>query len=71
MGYLEPERDYESAYDPIVKLFQHEAEAEARRLKHIERFLDTLRPADAQLDLFTHYERWWFDIGPHQKRPRE
>jgi hypothetical protein len=61
------ERNYESAYDPIVKLYLHEAQAEARRLKQINQLIDSLEPADASRDLFTFAERKRFNLRGHRK----
>ena len=75
MSYFTPgNRDYDSPfYDEdsageIVKLYRHEYERQLRDLQRIDRFLDSLTPADAQLSLFTHAERRLFDIKVHRKR---
>ena len=68
-------RNYECEYDdydehPLAKLYRHEWEEHERRHKLIDRFLATLGPEDAQLDLFTHDQRAFFNITAHRKRPR-
>lgn len=81
MAYLPPddgpyrpdygEREYESELNPQVKLYRHEWEEEQRKLKVIDGLLDTLTPADAEADLFTAWERAWFNLKAHKKRPAE
>jgi hypothetical protein len=64
--------EYDSYFDgPDVKLYRHEWEAEQRRVAQIDRLLDSLTPADSEAELFTFWERWWFDLQVHKKRPRE
>ena len=65
------DREYESAYDPIVRLYYHEWEEERRTLKVIDGLLGSLTPTDAEADLFTHWERSWFGLKAHKKRPIE
>lgn len=66
------DRNYESYFEgPDAKLYRHEWEAEQRRLQVIDGLLDSLTPADATADLFTFWERSWFNLKARRKRPRE
>jgi hypothetical protein len=66
------DRDYDSYFEgPDVKLYRHEYEAEQRALKVIDKLLGSLTPADADAELFSFWERWWFDLKAHKKRPTE
>lgn len=79
-GYLPPdseyrpdygEREYESELTPHAKMYRHEWEEEQRALKTINGLLDSLTPADAEADLFTAWERGYFGLQAHKKRPVE
>ena len=53
---------------PIAKLYRREWEAEKKALVKINAFLATLKPADAELPLFTFEERRRWGLRVNARR---
>lgn len=53
---------------PIAKLYRTEWEAEKRALVKINGFLDTITPADTQVQLFTFAERKAWGLRVNARR---
>ena len=71
-GIPEDYNEYESYFDgPEAKLNRAAHDEEIRHLGRVDRFLATLRPEDAQMDLFTHAEIVRWGLTHERKRPKE
>lgn len=67
--YGEDDAEYDSELEgDDVKLFRREWEAEKVVLGRINRFLASLKPADALVKLFTGRERIQWNLNPNARR---